>query len=138
MLTRDNIEQILSEHEVFEQDPSLRPYDLGLILFTIAGRRAEEFGRADSPWLDDGLFAAWAICIPGFYNPASYTDLMRSRMREFFDGAISDEEIVSRARNFLPPAFLSFHLHQLGNLVSSPNGAEWLGRHLLQRPLAEA
>jgi hypothetical protein len=131
MLSRENIEQLIAEHEVFERDRALQAYDLGLILLTIGQRRAEELGRGDHPWLDDGLFAAWAICIPGFYNPESYTRLMRNRMSEYFDGATTDE-VIERARDFFPASFLSLHLHQLGNLVSSPNGADWVERHLFQ------
>jgi hypothetical protein len=131
MLTKENIEQLLSEHDVFEQDPSLRGYDLGVILLAIAQRRAEVLGRGGQPWLDDGLFAAWAICIPSFYNPKSYTELMRRRMSEYFEG-VGTEELVRRARDFFPPALLSLHLYQLGNFVSSPNGAEWLEQHLLE------
>jgi hypothetical protein len=121
LLTRDNIQQIFDEHRVFELDPEAEGQFLVDAVFGIGVQRGEALGR--EPRLEDGVFAAWAICIPMFPQPESYTELMRARRREFFSD-VSPDDAFARGRQFFPSRLLRLQLHGLGNMVTAEDAAQ--------------
>src|SRR6266404_4541034 len=82
MLSETNIAQILEEHQVLEQEPEAAEQHLDVVLLAIGERRAD-LRKRDSR-LEDGVFAAWAICLPGWPQDARYHSLMRARRAQWF------------------------------------------------------
>ena len=115
MLSEENVLQILEEHEVFQREPEARGQNLTEIILAVGNKRAKELDRGSR--LEDGIFAAWAFCIPIFPQRERYTAFMRSVRRELFQGDAPN--IASdRAENFFLPEFLRLGLEELGMIVT--------------------
>lgn len=127
MLRLENVEQLFDEHMVWQVDPKAAGQELDRVVFNIAVRRADLLNRV--PWLIDGVFAAWAICIPFMPQPESYTRLMQARRVTWFQGA-SPSERDRLAPFFFTADLLRMELHELGNLVASENSAELIINYL--------
>lgn len=130
MLTLENVQQLFTEHQVAERDPEALDQDLDRVVFAIAQRRAEVLQR--EPHLVDGVFAAWAICIPFMPQPASYTRLMQERRAEWFgDGSPEQREALAGA--YFTEPLLRLELHELGNLVAADDSVERIAEYLGSR-----
>lgn len=127
MLRQENIDQIFEESEVWERDPAAEAQSLDRVVFLIARRRGEV--RGFEPRLLDGVFAAWAICLPFFPQPESYTELMRARRAEWFEG-VSDEQRDQRAIRFFSDDLLKLDLHQLASIVATEDAVERIEGYL--------
>ena len=127
MLTQENIDQIFEESEVWERDPAAESQGLNRVVFLIARRRSEI--RGVGPRLLDGVFAAWAICLPFFPQPESYSELMRARCAEWFEG-VSEEERDQRAVRFFSDNLLQLGLHELAWIVATDDAVERIQDYL--------
>jgi hypothetical protein len=127
VLTLQNIEQLFTEYDVFEEDPAAHEQDLDRVVFAVAAQRGSLFGN--EPRLVDGLFAAWAICLPFMPQPASYTQLMQSRRHEWFGSAPTYLREL-RARHYFTDALLILEIHQLAALVTADDAADRIQEYL--------
>lgn len=118
MLTQDNIDQIFEESEMRRRDPAAEAQGLSRVVFVIAVTRATV--NSVPPTLRDGLFSAWAICLPFFPQPRNYTSLMKVRRAEWFNN-VSERERDQRARRFFTQDFLRLDLHGLAAIVANRN-----------------
>jgi len=85
--------------------------------------------------LDDGVFAAWAMCLPFSRKDNYYSELIRTRRQEWFYG-VPASLAETRARLFFTRDFLLLDLGQLARLVASPpTSNELVGRYLGNLPL---
>jgi hypothetical protein len=128
VLTIDNIMQIFDEHEVFAHDPGAAEQRLPEVLLTMGEHRADCLTRASR--VEDGVFSAWAICLPFFRQRPAYTQLMQERRRMWFPPELSSPERAHRARNFFSDSLLRMDLDQLGELVNAPGADERIGTYL--------
>lgn len=131
MLTLEDTQRILEDHEVFDRDPDAADQHLDWVLLTVGETRAEIHQRA--PRIDDGIFAAWGICLPMFPQPRSYSELMRQRRREWFQG-VPQEEATYRARNFFTVDFLRLDLGELASLVTREDAVNVIAPYLGESP----
>lgn len=127
MLTQENIDQIFEESEVWERYPAAESQGLNRVVFLIALRRSEIRGL--EPRLLDGVFAAWAICLPFFPQPESYSELMRTRCVEWFEG-VSEEKRAQRAVQFFSDDLLRLGLHRLAWIVAVDDAVERIQDYL--------
>jgi hypothetical protein len=127
MLTQENVDQIFEESEVWERDPAAKAQDLNRVVFLIAQRRGELNGL--EPRLLDAVFAAWAICLPFFPQPESYTELMRARRAEWFED-VSDEQRDQRAIRFFSDDLLRLDLGELAEIVATEDAVERIEGYL--------
>lgn len=127
MLIQENVDQIFEESEVLERDPAAEAQGLNRVVFLIAQRRGEVRGL--EPRLLDGVFAAWAVCLPFFPQPESYTELMRARRAEWFEG-VSDEQRDQRAIRFFSDDLLRLDLHELAGIVATEDAVERIEGYL--------
>ena len=72
--------------------------------------------------LDDAVFVAWAICLPFFRQPREYSELMRARRSEWFEGvAVPETEL--RAHSVFSEDLLRLELDELAAMVSARDAA---------------
>jgi hypothetical protein len=128
VLTSVNITQIFDEHQVFALDEDAEQQRLWEVILTMGEARASYLGRASR--LEDGLFAAWAICLPMFRQPRSYTELMHDRRRSWFPPGLSSGERRERARRFFTESLYRLELHELGNVINSDMAEKTISDHL--------
>jgi predicted RNA-binding protein with RPS1 domain len=127
MLIQENVDQIFEESEVWEHDPAAKAQGLNRVVFLIAQRRGEVLGQ--EPRLLDGIFAAWAICLPFFPQPESYTALMHARRAEWFEG-VSDKLRDQRAIRFFSDDLLHLDLNELAEVVASADAVQRIEAYL--------
>lgn len=127
MLTQDNIDQIFEESEMRKRDPAAKAQGLSRVVFVIAVTRATV--NSVPPTLRDGLFSAWAICLPFFPQPPNYTSLMKERRAEWFNN-VPGRERDQRARRFFTREFLRLDLHGLAAIVANPEAETLIQRYL--------
>jgi predicted RNA-binding protein with RPS1 domain len=127
MLIQENVDQIFEESEVWERDPAAKAQGLNRVVFLIAQRRGEVRGL--EPRLIDGVFAAWAICLPFFPQPESYTELMHARRAEWFED-VSDMQRDQRAIRFFSDDLLQLDLNELAEIVASEEAVERIEGYL--------
>ncbi len=127
VLTRTDVVQILDEREVYKREPDAMQQHLEDVILAIGERRANVFERESR--LEDGVFAGWAICLPGYPQPRKYSDFMKSIRRDRFAG-VPREEAGKRAAALFPSKFLSLGLHEIEALVTSETGVEEVEKYL--------
>jgi predicted RNA-binding protein with RPS1 domain len=127
MLIQENVDQIFEESEVWERDPAAKAQGLNRVVFLIAQRRGEV--RGQEPRLLDGVFAAWAICLPFFPQPESYTELMYARRAEWFEG-VSDKQRDQRAIRFFSDDLLQLDLNELAEIVATGDAVQRIEGYL--------
>ena len=131
MLTLENVQQIFDEHEVYARDDEAKNQHLDHIVFAIGEARARLLKRSSR--LEDGVFAAWAVCLPSFPQPDSYSNLMR-RVRKGLLTNVSSDEAGAAGKIFFADSLLRLEIHELGKLVTSPDAAEQIQEHLNYQP----
>lgn len=127
MLSRENVLQILAEHEVFRREPQARSQHLDVVLLAMGERRARYLRRASR--FEDGIFAAWAICLPIFPQNRTYTQLMRARRAKWFS-EVPTGMARERAVTFFKDELFGLELHQLGALVMRSDATRRIAPYL--------
>lgn len=127
MLTQENIDQIFDEHGVWELDRAARAEHLNIAVYCIAQKRASVLYQ--SARITDGVFAAWAICLPFFPQPESYTQFMAQRRRQWFQG-LDPKLLPVQASAYFSDSLLRLDLHQLAEIVTAEDAVTRIQEYL--------
>lgn len=127
MLSIENVQQIFEEHEVYAHDDEAERQHLDEVVYGIGEARARALKRKSR--LEDGVFAAWAICLPSFPQPKAYSALMM-RVRKGLLAEVSPEAARSAGRFFFAESLLRMEIHELGRLVTSRDAATQIDQYL--------
>ena len=121
LLTLEHVQEIFTEHLVFDLDPPAQEQQLDVVVYSMGLRRGEIWDR--TPRIEDGVFASLALCIPLWRQNPRYTEFMQLRRQGWFSG-VDSQEASRRARDFFSPALYVLEIYELGPLVNSSVPAE--------------